>query len=156
YVGGVLACCALGVLWPQSNFIGNTSWFWGEERAKHWRARQCEAAEVSSGLVARRGQTRFGAIGISRPTSRVSRWRLRNPSRGTRGTALDGLLLRQDEFQRAAFLLLASGWAPEKHKNGSVCKVVADASESEAGLARVEVTKSLQPAKRFRLLFGKA
>ena len=65
-----------------------------------------------------------------------------------------GLRLLQHEFQRATFLLLASGWAPEEHKNGSICKAFADASESEAGLAGVEVTKSLQPAERFRLPFG--
>ena len=48
YVGCVLACRSLGVLWPQSNFIGNTSWNGGAERAKHGRARQCEASEVSA------------------------------------------------------------------------------------------------------------
>src|ERR1700730_11157699 len=51
--------------------------------------------------------------------------------------------------------LLASGWAPEEHKDGSVGKVIADASESEAGLAGVEIAKSLQPAGRFRLSFRK-
>jgi len=30
YVGRVLACCSLGVLWPQSDFIGNTSWNGGQ------------------------------------------------------------------------------------------------------------------------------
>ena len=30
YVGCVLACRSLGVLWPQSNFIGNTSWNGGQ------------------------------------------------------------------------------------------------------------------------------
>lgn len=75
-------------------------------------------------------------------------------SRGTRSTTLAGLRLLQHEFQRATFLLLASGWAPEEHKNGSICKAFADASESEAGLAGVEVAKSLQPAERLRLPFG--
>src|SRR3984957_4920785 len=51
--------------------------------------------------------------------------------------------------------LLASGWAPEEHKDGSVGKVIADASESEASLAGVEIAKSLQPAGRFRLSFRK-
>jgi hypothetical protein len=75
-------------------------------------------------------------------------------SRGTRSTTLAGLRLLQHEFQRATFLLLASGWAPEEHKNGSICKAFADTSESEAGLAGVEVAKSLQPAERLRLPFG--
>lgn len=35
---------------------------------------------------------------------------------GTWGTALAGLRVRKHEFQCAAFLLLASGWAPEVHK----------------------------------------
>ena len=154
YVGCVLACRSLGVLWPQSNFIGNTSWNRGAERAKHWRARQCEASEVSFSAVTRRSQTRPGAAGISRPASRVFGGRLGNPSRGTWGTALAGLRVRKHEFQCATFLLLASGWAPEEHKNGSVSKAIADASESEAGLAGMEVTNSLQPAGRFRLPFG--
>ena len=40
YVGCVLACRSLGVLWPQSNFVGNTSWNGWAKRAKHRRARQ--------------------------------------------------------------------------------------------------------------------
>ena len=152
-VGFLFTCRSLGVLWPQSDFFGNTSWIWGEERAKHWRTHQCEASEGPLGLVSRRGHTRPGATGISRPASRVCGRCLRNTSRRTRSTALAGLRLRQHEFQCATFILLASGWAPEEHKNGSVCKAFADASESEAGLAGVEVTKSLQPAERFRLPF---
>jgi hypothetical protein len=123
YVGCVLARRSLGVLWPQSNFIGNTSWNGGAERAKHWRARQCEASEVSPSLVTGRSQTRSSRTGISRPDSRVSGRCLRNPSRGTRGTAMAGLRFQQYEFQCATFLLLASGWAPEEHKDGSVRKV---------------------------------
>ena len=128
----------------------------GEERAKHWRTRQCEASGIPLGLVTRRGPTRSGATGISRPASRVSGRRLRNTSRGTRGAALAGLRLQQYELQCATFLLMASGWTPEEHKNGSVREAVADASEPEAGLAGVEVTESLQPAGRFRLSFGTA
>src|SRR5947207_1360012 len=155
-IGGVLARSSLGVLWPQSDFIGNTSRIWGEARAKHRRTRQCEASEVSLGLVARRGHTRSGATGISRSASRVCGRCLGNTSRGTRSTALAGLRLQQYELQCATFLLLASGWTPEEHKNGSVREALADASKPEAGIARVEVTKSLQPAGRFRLLFGTA
>ena len=154
YVGGVLARCSMGILWPQSNFIGNTSWSRGKERSKYWGASQCETSEVSLSVVSRTSQTRSGATGISRPASRVFGRRLGNPSRGTWGTALAGLRVRKHEFQCATFLLLASGWAPEEHKNGSVGKAIADASESEAGLAGVEVTKSLQPTGRFRLRFG--
>ena len=141
-------------LWPQSNFIGNTGWNRGTERAKHWRARQCEASEVSFSAVIRRSQTRPRAAGISRPASRLFGGHIGNPSRGTWGTALAGLRVRKHEFQRATFLLLASGWAPEEHKNRSVGKAIADASESEAGLAGMEVTKSIQPAGRLRLPFG--
>jgi hypothetical protein len=154
HVGFVFARRSVGVLWPQSNFIGNSSWNRGTERAKHWRARQCEASEVSFSAVTRRSQTRSRAAGISRPASRVFGGRLGNPSRRTWGTALAGLRVRKYEFQRATFLLLASGWAPEEHKNGSVGKAIADASESEASFAGMEVTKSLQPAGRFRLPFG--
>ena len=45
-----------------------------------------------------------------------------------------GLRFQQYELQCAAFLLLASGWAPEEHKDGSVGKVIADASESKLAL----------------------
>ena len=155
-VGGVLPRCSLGVLFAQPDFIGNTSRIWGEERAKHWRTRQCEASEIPLGVVTRRGHTRSGATGISRPASRVCGRCLGNTSRGTRGTTLAGLRLQQYELQCATFLLLASGWTPEEHKNGSLREAVADASEPEAGIAGVEVTKSLQPAGRFRLLFGTA
>ncbi len=127
----------------------------GAERAKHRRARQCEASEVSLSLVTGRSQTRSSRTGILRPDSRVSGRCLRNPSRGTRGIALTGLRFQQYELRCATFLLLASGWAPEDHKNGSVCKVIADASEFEAGPAGAEATKSLQPDGRFRLPFGK-
>src|SRR5882724_2970849 len=154
YVGGVLARCSMGILWPQSDFIGNTSWSRRKERSKYWRARQCETSEVSLSAVTRTSQTWSGAAGISRPASSVFGWRLGNPSRGTWGTALAGLRVRKHEFQCATFLLLASGREPEEHKNGSVGKAVADASESEAGLAGMEVTKSLQPTGRFRLRFG--
>ncbi len=155
YVGCVLACRSLGVLWPQSNFIGNTSWNGWAKRAKHGRARQCEASEISARPFTGRGHTRSGTTGVSRSDSRVSGRCLRNSARGTRGTALAGLRFQQYELQCAAFLLLASGWAPEEHKDGSIGKVIADASESEAGLAGVESAKSLQPAGRFRLSFRK-
>ncbi len=154
-VGCVLACGSLGVLWPQSNFIGNTSWNGWAKRAKHGRSRQCEASEISARPFTRRGHTRSGTTGISRPDSRVSGWRLGNSARGTRGTALAGLRFQQYELQCAAFLLLASGWTPEEHKDGSFDNVIADASESEAGLAGVEIAKSLQSAGRFRLPFRK-
>src|SRR6266849_4485708 len=45
--------------------------------------------------------------------------------------------------------------SPEEVIDGSVGKVIADASESEAGLAGVEIAKSLQSAGRFRLSFRK-
>src|SRR6266481_3762436 len=50
---------------------------------------------------------------------------------------------------------LWSGWKPEEHKNGSVCKTVADASKPEAFLAGVEIAKPLQQAGRFRIPFRK-
>src|SRR5450631_1970465 len=153
--GCVLACGSLGVLWSQSNFIGNTSWNGWAKRAKHRRACQCEASEISARPFTGRGHTRSGTTGISRSNSRVSGRCLRNSARGTRGTALAGLRFQQYELQCAAFLLLASGRAPEEHEDGSIGKVIADASESEAGLAGVEIAKSLQPAGRFRLSFRK-
>ena len=92
-----------------------------------------------------RGQTRSRATGISRSDSRVSGRCLRNPSRGTRGTAVARLRFRQYQFQCATFLLLASGWTPERQKNGSVCKAIADASESAGCLAGVSLSLYNQP-----------
>ena len=59
------------------------------------------------------------------------------------------------ELQRSTLVLLASRWEPEEHKNGSLCKAVADASKPEALLAGVEIAKPLQQAGRFRFSFRK-
>src|SRR3989454_8675397 len=98
YVGGVLARCSLGILWPQSNFVGNTSWNRRKERAKHWRARQCETSEVSLSAVTRRSQTRSDAAGISRPASRVFGGRL-----GIRQGELGALRWLDCEFENMNF-----------------------------------------------------
>ncbi len=71
------------------------------------------------------------------------------------GRYVGWMRLRQHELQRPTLLLLASRWEPEEHKNGSVCKAVADASKPEALLAGVEVAKSLQQAGRLRIPFRK-
>jgi integrase len=52
-------------------------------------------------------------------------------------------------------MLLASRWQPEEHKNGSVCKTVADASKPEAFLAGMVIAKPLQQTGRFRIPFRK-
>jgi len=75
---------------------------------------------------------------------------------GAVGAPLAGVRLRKHELQRSTLVLLASRWEPEEHKNGSVCKAVADASKPETLLAGVEIAKPLQQAGRFRLSFRKA
>ena len=60
---------------------------------------------------------------------------------------------RQHEHQRPTLVLLASRWKPEEHKNGSVCKTVADASKPKIFLAGVEIAKPLQQAGRLRIPF---
>jgi len=112
--------------------------------------------EVSFSLVTRRSQTRSSRTGISRPDSRVSGRCLRNTTRRTWGTALVRLQFRQHELQCPSFVLLASRRTPEEHQNRSICQVVADACESEARFAGMEITKSLQPADGLRLPFRKA
>ncbi len=87
--------------------------------------------------------------------ARVSRRSLGNTSRRTRGATLAVVRFRQHEHQRPTLVLLASRWKPEEHKNGSVCKTVADASKPEAFLAGVEIAKSLQQTGRFRIPFRK-
>jgi len=62
---------------------------------------------------------------------------------------------RQHEHQRPTFVLLASRWKPEEHKNGSVCKTVADASKPKIFLAGVEIAKPLQQTGRFCIPFRK-
>jgi hypothetical protein len=76
-------------------------------------------------------------------------------SRRTRGATLAVVRFRQHEHQRPTFVLLASRWKPEEHKNGSVCRTAADAFKPEAFFAGVEIAKSLQQTGRFRVPFRK-
>ena len=56
-VGFVFSCRALGVLWPQSHFIGNSSGDRRKARSKHWRSCQCEASRSTLVLVTRASET---------------------------------------------------------------------------------------------------
>src|SRR3989442_14255185 len=67
YVGGVVARCSLGIFWPQSNFVGNTSWNRRTERAKHWSERPWDTSELSLRALTRRMQNRSDAARMSRP-----------------------------------------------------------------------------------------
>src|SRR6266699_5019157 len=153
YVGFVFPRGSMGVLWPQSHLFRHTGGNWGEARPEHRRANQRQASEIPFGFVTRTGQVRAGRTGISGSASRVSGRGLGNSSRRTRGAPLAGVRLREHELQRSTLVLLASRWEPEEHKNGSVCKAVADASKPETLLARVEIAKPLQQARRFRFSF---
>ena len=152
-VGFVFTCRSLGILRPQSDFIGNTSRNWGKERSKHWRTRQCEAS-ARPPWSCQQEQVKLGLAQLEfrDQLARVSGWCVRNTSRGTRRTALAGLRLRQHEFQRATFILLASGRTSEERqkrkRRQSCCRCI---RALKACLAGVEITESSTTAGGFRL-----
>ena len=150
YVGFVFSRGSVGVLRPQSDIFRHTGGNWGQARPKHRRANQRQASEIPFGFVTRTGQVRAGRTGISGSASRVSGRSLGNSPRRTRGAPLAGMRLREHELQRSTLVLLASTWEPEEHKDGSLCKAVADASKPETLLAGVEIAKPVQQAGRFR------
>src|SRR2546429_5046960 len=49
---------SLGILWSQSDFVGDSGRKWRKERSKHWRARQCETSR--SALVLSSEQVKLG------------------------------------------------------------------------------------------------
>ena len=61
-VGFVFTRCPLGILWSQSDLVGNSSRKWRKERSKHWRARQCETSRSAPVLVTRASETRSDEI----------------------------------------------------------------------------------------------
>ena len=128
---------------------------WRQARPEHRRTDQRQTSEIPLGSVIGAGQARFGRTRVPGSVARVSRRGLGYTSRRTRGAPVAGVRLRQHEHQRSTLVLLASRWKPEEHKNGSVCKTVADASKPEAFLAGVEISKPLQQAGRFRIPFRK-
>src|SRR2546429_365601 len=62
---------SLGILWSQSDFVGDSGRKWRKERSKHWRARQCETSRSAPGFVIRASETWSDEIRISRPVARV-------------------------------------------------------------------------------------
>ncbi len=151
----VFARRSVGVLWPQSHLFRDTGREWRQMRPEHWRTDQRQTSEIPLSFVTGAGQARIGRVRVSGSVARVSRRDLGYTSRRTRGVTLAVVRLRQHEHQRPTFVLLASRWKPEEHKNGSVCKTVADASKPKIFLAGVEIAKPLQQTGRFRIPFRK-
>src|SRR5260370_10342304 len=71
-VGFVFTRRPSGILWSQSDLLGNYGRKWRKERSKHWRARQCETSRSAPVLVTRASETRSDEIRVSRPVARVS------------------------------------------------------------------------------------
>jgi hypothetical protein len=149
-VGFVFTRCPLGILWSQSNLVGDSGRKWRKERSKHWRARQCETSRSTPVLVTRTSQTWPDEIRISRPVARVSGWSVGHTSRRTRCPALVGLQLQRHELQRSTLVLLAQRRTSESDKNGSVGQSVADASGAERCVAGMEVADRIQRTWGFR------
>ena len=143
-VGSVFTRRSLGILWSQSDFVGDSGRKWRKERSKHWRARQCETSRSAPGFVIRASETWSDEIRISRPVARVSGWSVGHTSRRTRCPALVGLQLRRHELQRSTLVLLAQRRTSESDKNGSVGQSVADASGAERCVAGMEVADRIQ------------
>ena len=127
----------------------------GKARSQHRRTDQRQTSEIPLGFVTGAGQAGIGRVRVSGSVARVSRRGLGYTSRRTRGVTLAVVRFRQHEHQRPTFVLLASRWKPEEHKNGSVCKTVADASKPKIFLAGVEIAKPLQQTGRFCIPFRK-
>jgi len=149
-VGFVFPRRPLGILWSQSNLVGDSGRKRRKERSKHWRARQCETSRSAPVLVTRASETQSDKIRISRPVACVSGWSVGHTSRRARCPALVGLQLRQHELQRSTLVLLAQRWASEGDKNGSVGEGVADASGVERCIAGMEVAERIQRTWGFR------
>src|SRR5260370_1684777 len=73
-VGFVFTRRPLGILWSQSDLVGDSGRKWRKERSKHWRARQCETSRSPPVPVTRASETRADETTISRPVPRVSVW----------------------------------------------------------------------------------
>ena len=142
-------------MWPQSHIFRDTGREWRQARPEHWRTDQRQTSEIPLGFVTGAGQARIGRVRVSGSVARVSRRGLGYTSRRTRGATLAVVRFRQHEHQRPTLVLLASRWKPEEHKNGSVCKTVADASKPKIFLAGVEIAKPLQQTGRFCISFRK-
>src|SRR5260370_24971666 len=110
-VGFVVTRRSLGILWSQSDLVGDSGRKWRKERSKHWRARQCETSRSAPVLVTRASETRSDEIRVSRPVARVSGWSVGYTSRRTRCPALVGLQLRQHELQPSTLVLFAQSGA---------------------------------------------
>jgi len=149
-VGSVFTRRSLGILWSQSDFVGDSGRKWRKERSKHWRARKCETSRSAPGFVIRASETWSDEIRISRPVARVSGWSVGHTSRRTRCPALVGLQLRRHELQRSTLVLLAQRRTSESDKNGSVGQGVADASGAERCVAGMEVADRIQRTWGFR------
>ncbi len=155
YVGFVFPRSSVGVLWPQSHLFRHTGGNWGHARSEHGSSNQREVSEIPIGFVTRTAQVRAGGTRVSGSASRFSGRSFGNSPRGIWSAPLAGVQLREHELQRSALVLLTPRWEPEEHKNGSVCKAVADASKPETILAGVEVTKPLQQPGRLRFSIRK-
>src|SRR5580658_7215400 len=149
-VGFVLTRRPLGILWSQSNLVGDSGRKRRKERSKHWRTCQCETSRSAPVLVTRTSETWSDEIRISGPVARVSGWSVGYTSRRTRWPALVGLQLRQHELQRSTLVLLAQRRASEGDKNGSVGQVITDASGVERCVAGMEVAERIQRTWGFR------
>ena len=113
-VGPVFTCGPLGILWPQSDLVGDPSGHWREERPKCGRAHQCQTPKSTPSLVTRTGQTRPGRVAIPGPAFGLSHRSTRYAARGGWSTPLDGLRLRQPDLLRPTLLLLAQGRVLER------------------------------------------
>src|SRR5436305_7914386 len=145
----VFTCSPLGILRPQSNFVGDASRRRGQARAEHGRARKRKKATCATGVAGGASQIRSCEPGVPRPALGVPDRGIGNASRRGGSAALDGLRLRECSLLRSTLLLLAPGWPSQGDQDGGVCKALADASGAEECPCRVEGAKPLQHGFRF-------
>jgi len=155
-VGPILSRRSLGILWPQSDLFRNTGRNGRKARSEHGRTCQCQAPKVAVQIDGRTSGPGFDQARVPGSASRVPGRRARNTSRRAGRPPLDGLRFRQPELRYPALLLLASGRPSRRHKVGGFSSAASDASGAQRWSSRVEITESLQPARRLCLRFGKA
>ena len=148
-VGLVFTRGSMGILRPQSNFIGDAGRWRGQARAEYGRARKCKKTTCATGVAGGASQIRSREPGVPRPALGVPDWSTGNASRRGRSATLDGLRLRECSLLRSTLLLLAQGWPSQGDQDGGFCKALADASGVKECPVAVEGAKSLQYGCRF-------
>src|SRR5882762_7434596 len=141
----------VGVLRPEPNLLGDTSWHGRQARSQHRCSHQCQASKGAAGVVARRSQAGVDRDAVPRSASGVPRRITGGAPRRARGSSLDGLRLHQPCLPYPTLVLLEARRASERHQNGRISEGSSNASGIEGCSSGVESTESIYETNRFRI-----